>query len=78
MHGIQILSNDHTVHILKYLCEEFQRRHFKAYIPGVNVTFSTILQLILIESHIIGVQIPHPLALYRKASSKVCHKIDLV
>ena len=51
---------------------------FKAYISGGNVTFSTILQQILIESHIIGVQIPHPLALYRIASSKVCHKIELV
>ena len=51
---------------------------FKAYISGGNVTFSTILQQILIESHIIGVQIPHSLALYRIASSKVCHKIELV
>ena len=45
---------------------------------GGNVTFLTILQQILIESHIIGVQIPHPLALYRIASSKMCHKIELV
>ena len=29
LHGIQILSNDHTVHILKYLYEDFQRRHLK-------------------------------------------------
>ena len=50
---------------------------FKPYILGGNVTFSTILQQILIESHIIGVQIPHPLALYGIASSKVCHKIEL-
>ena len=42
---------------------------FKAYISGGNVTFLTTLQQILIESQIIGVQVPHPLALYRIASS---------